>query len=129
MPLEELPDPADCSNMLTKHACYTCFDHAFLATCWLLQVTDAMTEARDNLKYLHALDATWEPLYQHASLAAVHNCLPAVLANIYSMHTVSRSAFCSVVSGTVLRRVIVNSTPEDLVAETAPVLRTLFGPL
>ncbi len=63
-----------------------------LLVSWRAQLTDAVNEARDNLKYLRALDASWEPMYQQSSLAAVHNCLPAVLANIYTMHTISRYA-------------------------------------
>lgn len=57
---------------------------------WFVQLTDAVNEARDNLKYLRALEASWEPMYQQTNLAAVHNCLPAVLSNIYTMHTISR---------------------------------------
>lgn len=60
------------------------------------QVSDAVTEARDVLKYLRALEPSWEPLYA-GGLAAVQASLPSLLGNVYRMHTVARRAhlgFC-----------------------------------
>ncbi len=50
-----------------------------------------MSEAREVLKYLRALEPHWQPLYE-ADLAAVHAALGPLLGNIATMHAVARWA-------------------------------------
>ena len=57
--------------------------------CWRTQVSDAVTEARDVLKYLRVLEPSWELLYT-GSVADVRASLHSLLGNVYRMHTVAR---------------------------------------
>lgn len=55
----------------------------------LVQVNDAFTEAKDNVKFMRALDASWDPLYQ-ADMGKAQAALRSILSNIYSVHAASR---------------------------------------
>ena len=53
------------------------------------QITDAANEAKDNVKYLTALEKYVEPLYSGDTQAIIDG-LPALLNNIKMMHTIAR---------------------------------------
>lgn len=58
----------------------------------IMQLTDAMTEARDTHRYLKHLDEAWEPLYRDLSIAQMQQLLPGLLSSIRTMQTVCRYA-------------------------------------
>ena len=53
------------------------------------QITDAANEAKDNVKYLAALEKYVEPLYSGDTQAIIDG-LPALLNNVKMMHTIAR---------------------------------------
>lgn len=55
-----------------------------------MQLTDAMTEAKDTHRYLKRLDEVWEPLYQDLSIGQMQQLLPGLLSSIRTMQTVCR---------------------------------------
>ena len=57
-----------------------------------MQLTDAMTEAKDTHRYLKRLDEVWEPLYQDLSIGQMQQLLPGLLSSIRTMQTVCRCA-------------------------------------
>lgn len=54
-----------------------------------LGITEALSEAKDNMKYLGTLERFMEPLYSGQPLAIL-DCLPAMLNAIKMIHTISR---------------------------------------
>jgi len=54
-----------------------------------LRVADAANEAKDNVKYLVALEKSLEPMYS-GSPAAVLEALPALMNNVRMMHAIAR---------------------------------------
>eukprot|EP00327_Prymnesium_parvum_P015479 CAMPEP_0113272674 /NCGR_PEP_ID=MMETSP0008_2-20120614/23450_1 /TAXON_ID=97485 /ORGANISM="Prymnesium parvum" /LENGTH=4484 /DNA_ID=CAMNT_0000122153 /DNA_START=48 /DNA_END=13502 /DNA_ORIENTATION=+ /assembly_acc=CAM_ASM_000153 len=52
-------------------------------------ITDAVNEAKDNVKYLSTLDKYIEPLYSGDPLSII-DALPGLLNNIRMMHTIAR---------------------------------------
>jgi hypothetical protein len=53
------------------------------------QITDAANEAKDNVKYLTALEKYVEPLYS-GNTQAIIDGLPALMNNVKMMHTIAR---------------------------------------
>jgi hypothetical protein len=54
-----------------------------------MQIADAVREAKENLRFLKALDASWAPLYE-GDMGRAQSALPGILTSIYSMHAASR---------------------------------------
>ncbi|RNC58467.1 putative mitochondrial dynein heavy chain, partial [Trypanosoma cruzi] len=54
-----------------------------------LALTDALTEARENVKYLRSLDKYLDVLYS-SDISQIINILPALIANIRMMYTIAR---------------------------------------
>jgi len=52
-------------------------------------ITDALNEAKDNVKYLSTLDKYIEPLYS-ATPPAVYECISGLLNNLRMMHAIAR---------------------------------------
>jgi dynein heavy chain len=53
------------------------------------QITDAANEAKDNVKYLEALEKYLDPLYD-GNTDTIIDGLPALLNNVKMMHTIAR---------------------------------------
>ena len=68
-------------------------DKIYLATSkWRsieLKVTEALSEAKDNVKYLQTLDKFIEPLY-FGTPASIKEQLPALMNSIKMIHTIAR---------------------------------------
>ena len=68
-------------------------DKIYLATSkWRsieLKVTEALSEAKDNVKYLQTLEKFIEPLY-HGTPASIKETLPALMNSIKMIHTIAR---------------------------------------
>ena len=59
-----------------------------------MSITDATNEAKDNLKYLNALEQLCKPLY-HGDLPTMMECLPTLVNTIQMIHAVSRYYYTS----------------------------------
>ena len=59
-----------------------------------MSITDATNEAKDNLKYLNALEQLCKPLY-HGDLSTMTECLPTLVNTIQMIHAVSRYYYTS----------------------------------
>jgi dynein heavy chain len=68
-------------------------DRIFLATSkWKtidLRVTEALNEAKDNVKYLQTLEKFIEPLYD-GNPVSIKDTLPALMNSIKMIHTIAR---------------------------------------
>ena len=56
-----------------------------------LQMADAEAEAKDNFKYLQAIQHSYDTLYKGGP-REVTAALPPILAAIHTMHSMARSA-------------------------------------
>jgi len=54
-----------------------------------LRVTEALNEAKDNVKYLQTLEKFIEPLYE-GNPEAIKETLPALMNSIKMIHTIAR---------------------------------------
>lgn len=65
------------------------------------RLTEAVSEAKDNVKYLTTLEKSFEPLYE-GTPAAVQETLPALLNNLKMLHAIARYYGASGTGGTPL---------------------------
>lgn len=55
------------------------------------KLTDALNEAKDNVKYLSVIEQFTEPLYSGSSWQQINDCIPNIMNNIKIMIQISRS--------------------------------------